>query len=152
MGNPRKQCKDCLSEGVTTKRPAPHPGPRCSSHHRAVKRARSEGAWAKRIEATYGITADEYWAIYDAQGRVCYICRRANGKVRRLAVDHDHASGLVRGLLCKSCNRGILGRARDDIEFFERAIEYLQEPPAQQIIGERVVTDTTLIKKGGDVA
>ena len=134
----RRECKDCLEEGITTGRPAPHPGPRCSTHHRARKRATSEGAWEKRILETYGITAEEYYKIHEAQGGRCYICQRANGSVRRLAVDHDHDTGLVRGLLCKPCNRNVLGHARDDIEYFERAIAYLQTPPAQQVVGERV--------------
>ncbi|WP_029090086.1 endonuclease VII domain-containing protein [Brevibacterium album] len=138
MGNQKKRCKDCAAEGITTARPAPHPGPRCASHHRQVRAERKDRAWEQRLIATYGITAEEYWAIYEAQGGRCYICRRATGKVRKLAVDHDHQSGLVRGLLDKSCNRNILGHSRDDIEFFERCIAYLQDPPARAIIGERV--------------
>lgn len=133
-----KRCKDCLEEGIETKRPAPHPGPRCATHHRARRRQTSEGAWAKRIEETYGITAEEYWEIYKAQGGRCYICQRATGAAKRLSVDHDHANGLVRGLLCTRCNKHTLGNARDEIEYFERAIAYLQSPPAQQVIGERV--------------
>ena len=147
MGNPRKQCKDCLSEGVTTKRPAPHPGPRCKTHHRAEVKRRREAAWEKRMLATYGITADEYWAIYEAQGGRCYICRRATGKAKKLAVDHDHLTGEVRGLLDLRCNRNVLGHSRDDVEFFKRAIEYLENPPARAVIGVRIVADTTLIKK-----
>lgn len=131
-------CKDCRSEGVQTRRPAPYVGPRCATHHRVRKRAASEGAWEKRILETYGVTAEEYYEIHEAQGGRCYICQRANGSVRRLAIDHDHVTGLVRGLLCKPCNRNVLGHARDDIEYFERAIAYLQSPPAQQVLGERV--------------
>ena len=134
----KRECKDCLDEGITTNRPAPHPGPRCATHFRLQKRTRSEGAWAKRIEETYGLSVEEYYAIHEAQGGRCYICQRANGSVRRLAVDHDHDTGLVRGLLCKPCNRNVLGHARDDIEYFERAITYLQSPPARQVVGERV--------------
>ena len=134
-----RRCVDCAAEGVATQRKAPHPGPRCSTHHRQVRRERSDRAWAKRIEATYGITADEYWAIYEAQGGRCYICQRATGKVRRLAVDHDHDTGEVRGILDKTCNRYTLGHARDDIEFFKRCIAYLEEPPARAVIGRRVV-------------
>ena len=134
----KRECKTCLEEGITTNRPAPYPGPRCYSHHRVRKRATSEGAWAKRIEETYGITAEEYYEIYEAQGGYCYICRRANGKSKRLSVDHDHKDGLVRGLLCLRCNKHTLGNARDEIEYFERAIEYLKNPPARQVVGERV--------------
>lgn len=134
----KRECKDCLEEGITTGRPAPHPGPRCSSHHREVTQQRRDAAWAKRLIATYGITAEEYWAIYEAQGGKCYICRRATGKVRKLAVDHSHETGEVRGLLDKMCNRNILGHSRDEIEFFERAAEYLRNPPARAVVGERI--------------
>lgn len=133
-----KRCKTCIEEGITTNRPAPHPGPRCNTHHREVTQQRRDAAWEKRLIETYGITAEEYWAIYEAQGGKCYICRRATGKVRKLAVDHSHETGEVRGLLDKMCNRNILGHSRDEIEFFERAAEYLRNPPARKVLGERV--------------
>ncbi|AGT14312.1 endonuclease VII [Mycobacterium phage Adzzy] len=131
-------CVDCLAEGVTTKRDAKYPGPRCYTHHRAKRRERSSGAWGTRIIATYGITPEEYWKIYEFQGGRCYICRRANGKKKRLSVDHDHKTGIVRGLLCTMCNKYILGWARDCIEMLQRAIDYLRKPPAVQVIGERI--------------
>ena len=142
MAKPARRCVDCVAEGVTTKRPAPHPGPRCSTHHRQVRRERGDRAWAKRIEATYGITADEYRAILAHQGGVCPLCRRAKGVARRLAVEHDHASGEVRAVACGPCNK-ILGHARDDIEFFRRCIDYLENPPARAVIGRRVVPGHT---------
>lgn len=133
-----KKCKTCIAEGVETKRPAPHPGPRCSTHHREVLAARKAAAHEKRIVETYGVTAEEYQAIYELQGGKCAICQRATGAKKKLSIDHDHDTGFSRGLLCLPCNRNVLGHARDDIEFFERAIEYLKNPPAQQVIGERV--------------
>ena len=45
---------------------------------------------------------------------------------RRLAVDHDHKTGKIRGLLCISCNVG-LGHFQDDVELLRSAILYLQE-------------------------
>ncbi|AXH48832.1 endonuclease VII [Mycobacterium phage Steamy] len=133
-----KQCVDCVAEGITAKRKTPHPGPRCATHHRAKRRERSSGAWGARILATYGISPEEYWRIYEFQGGRCYICQRANGKVKRLSVDHDHKTGIIRGLLCTMCNKYTLGWARDCIEFFERAIAYLRRPPAVEVIGERI--------------
>lgn len=130
-----RQCVDCTPD---SKRKAPHPGPRCATHHRGKRRERSSGAWGIRILATYGITPEEYWEIYEFQGGRCYICQRANGKVKRLSVDHDHKTGIVRGLLCTMCNKYTLGWARDCIEFFKRAIAYLTNPPAVQVIGERI--------------
>lgn len=50
----------------------------------------------------------------------------------RLNVDHDHKTGLTRGLLCRRCNK-LLRDARDDIEVFRGGIRYLQSPPAQEL-------------------
>jgi hypothetical protein len=84
--------------------------------------------------AEYGITAEEYAKILDAQGGKCYLCQRATGARKRLSVDHDHKTGEVRGILCGPCNRDVLGHARDSIEFFERCIEYLTNPPARAVL------------------
>lgn len=130
-------CVDCRAEGVTTNRPAPFPGPRCATHNRAVKRKRSDTAWAKRIEATYGVTAEEFQLILEYQGGVCAICQKAKGIKKRLSLDHSHTDGQPRGALCGSCN-ALLGRGRDDPEFFRRAADYLEDPPAKHVIGERV--------------
>lgn len=122
---------------MSTVRPAPHPGKRCATHHRLLKRKRSESAWAKRIEATYGVTAEEFAAILEHQGGVCAICQIARGVTKRLSLDHSHATGQPRGAICGSCN-ALLGRGRDDPEFFRRAADYLEDPPAKHVIGERV--------------
>ena len=137
----RKPCVDCTDEGITTKRKAPHPGPRCATHHRAKRRVRSTATWAVRIWETYGITEEEYWRIYEHQGAVCFICRRANGKRKRLSVDHCHATGTVRGLLCTGCNRNVVGHLRDDPVALERAADYLRRPPAVAVLGVRITPD-----------
>lgn len=128
----RRRCKDCPA---TSGRPAPHPGPRCATHHREARARATVAAHARRVEQTYNISIDLYWAMYDAQGRTCAICQRATGATRRLAVDHDHAccpttptcGRCVRGLLCKPCNR-MLGHLRDDPKAFSRAAIYLIYP------------------------
>lgn len=135
----RRQCKDCLAEGITTHREAKYPGPRCYTHHRRFRQSKRAYSHSRHIGETYGITAEEYAAIHAAQGGVCYICRRATGARRRLAVDHDHDSGYVRGLLCKTCNYKVLGHLRDDTEAFQRAIDYINNPPAFGVIGKRKV-------------
>lgn len=130
----KRVCKVCRAEGLTSKRPAPYAGPRCASHHRAVRTARSTATHGRYIEATYGITEAQYEAILDVQGRRCFICQRATGARRRLAVDHDHATGEVRGCLCTPCNRDVLGHLRDDVEALQRAIDYLTNPPARKVL------------------
>lgn len=104
---------------------------RCTS---AVKKDASTKAHRSRVAKVYGIPPEAYDQLYAAQGNACALCRRATGKTRRLSVDHDHVTGLVRGLLCRPCN-DLLGHARDDIAFFERVIAYLLNPPANPILG-----------------
>jgi recombination endonuclease VII len=138
----RRVCKEAGDDPAHQKRPAPHAGPRCATCHRAVKAARRTTAHGLYVLKTYGITEDEYWALYELQGGRCYICQRATGRSKRLAVDHDHAccpetpacGRCVRGLLCRSCNRDVLGHLRDDVEALRRAIDYLTNPPAKRVI------------------
>lgn len=129
MPTQQKRCKDCAPD---SKRPAPHPGPRCVTHHRAVKKARKATAHEKRVQDTYGLAPGEYELLYQLQGGRCAICQRATGATRRLSVDHDHKTGRVRGLLCRPCNT-MLGHARDVIDFFVRAIQYLSSPPYDRL-------------------
>lgn len=133
-----KQCRDCLTELATgvidklPKRPAVNPGPRCTTHHRAVVRARKAANHEKRVIETYGLEKGEYAQLYEFQGGSCALCRRATGASRKLSVDHDHATGRVRGLLCRPCNT-MLGHARDKARFFLRCILYLRRTPYQRM-------------------
>lgn len=131
----RKVCKNSGTDLVHAKRPAPHPGPRCSTCHGCVRKDRKQIAHGKRVESVYGISIEQYWMIYEAQGGVCFICRRAkgNGK-KKLSVDHNHQTGEVRGLLCTPCNRGVLGHLRDDRDAVLRVLAYLVEPPARKVL------------------
>lgn len=127
----KKACKDCGS----TSRALKAPGPRCATCQRARRKALSGGSWALGIYKRYGLTADQYWALYGAQGGVCYICEIATGKTKKLSVDHDHATGYVRGLLCGPCNK-MLGLLRDDPDKAYRMADYLAgNTPAKRTIG-----------------
>lgn len=141
QNGPRRICRDCYPEGHGVQssfvkgpkpRPAPHPGPRCVSHHRVVVKARKAANHEKRVQETYGLEAGEYAQLYEFQGALCALCRRATGASRRLSVDHDHATGNVRGLLCRPCN-SLLGHARDRTGFFLRCILYLRRTPYQRM-------------------
>lgn len=94
---------------------------------------------------SFGITATEYDAILARQGGVCAICgqpetRVVHGKLTRLAVDHDHETGAVRGLLCYFCNTGI-GLFREDASILAAAIKYIEGKAIQAIDGGISVYD-----------
>lgn len=74
---------------------------------------------------TYGIDEQQYDALLKEQSGCCYICDRVPRKFR-LSVDHDHATGMVRGLLCSRCNQA-LAKFDDDHRMIERAVAYLQQ-------------------------
>jgi ribosomal protein S27AE len=93
----------------------------------------------KRITETYGLTAEMYQELFDFQEGRCWICHRVP-RSKRLHVDHSHVTGAVRGLLCKADNRDVLGHLRDSVEALQRAIDYLQNPPAKRLWPDRDVT------------
>ena len=130
-----KRCKDCAPG---SKRPAPYPGPRCATHHRARRKTVSASAHARRLTTKFGVTNEEYDRLYERQGGRCAFCP-ATGKTKRLAVDHDHRTGLVRGLLCGRCNYDVLGKLGDHPDVYRRIVTYLTEPPAVVHIGHRFV-------------
>jgi hypothetical protein len=72
----------------------------------------------------YGITLDQYRELERAQAGGCAICG-ARPKGQALAVDHDHVTGAIRGLLCRSCNSGI-GHLGDDPARVRAALAYLE--------------------------
>jgi hypothetical protein len=134
-----KPCRDCwsdLTEGAITKLPkrrvVPDSGGRCRTHWRAETLRRKARNHEKRVQQTYGLGPGEYAQLYEFQGGFCALCRRATGASRKLSVDHDHADGQVRGLLCRPCNT-LLGHARDKTMFFVRCIWYLRYPPYRRM-------------------
>jgi hypothetical protein len=88
---------------------------------RPENRAAKKNDWLK---CKYGITLMQYQQMYAMQLGVCAICFRPESEDKMLAVDHDHESGVVRGLLCQQCNMG-LGKFKDDPEVLANAIKYV---------------------------
>jgi hypothetical protein len=86
----------------------------------------------RQMRKVFGITTDTYNAISQIQGGRCAICQHQPRKMR-LAVDHDHKTGMIRGLLCRNCNQKILGSVRDSLEVLRRAVAYLENPPAADL-------------------
>lgn len=88
------------------------------------KEARKEDPafWALQMRLyQYRLTLDQFHALSEAQDFQCAIC----DSEEPLTIDHDHASGKVRGLLCKPCNFGI-GIFKDDPSRCRAAIKYLE--------------------------
>lgn len=113
--NGKDQCDDCNSKEYT---------------RYAKSRLTEEG---RRRELTnqmrhlYGITYEEYEELAAQQNHVCEICRQGrNRKGQRLFVDHDHDTGVLRGLLCQNCN-SVLGLAHDSPEVLRQAAEYIEK-------------------------
>lgn len=73
----------------------------------------------------YGITLEDYNFLLEKQNEKCKICNNECPTGKSLAVDHNHETRKVRGLLCKNCNIG-LGMFFDNIDFLESAVVYLK--------------------------
>ncbi len=87
-------------------------------------RARHDVSHASMIATNYNLSVNQYNAMLDRQAGCCAICRRKCKSNKRLAVDHDHDTGQVRGLLCAGCNT-MLGHMDDSKEWLQAAIDYL---------------------------
>ena len=75
----------------------------------------------------YGVSEEEYKNMVLSQNNLCAICNNPSNN-KALAIDHNHTTGEVRGLLCHNCNLAI-GLFKEDIAIFNRAIAYLTSPP-----------------------
>jgi hypothetical protein len=81
----------------------------------------------------YGISTEDYDAMFKEQNGLCAICYQpethtCNGKVNRLSIDHDHATTEIRGLLCSRCNAAV-GYLRDDPQIASSLVAYLLRYP-----------------------
>lgn len=79
------------------------------------------------LERKFGLTVKDYEELLESQGRACAVCGRLDDMFgRRLAVDHSHETGEVRGLLCGPCNMAI-GLLGDNLRGVRRACRYLEK-------------------------
>lgn len=85
------------------------------------ERIREETRWRK-IKSRYGLTREQVEELREKQSNGCALCQRSG---TRLVVDHDHATGRVRGLLCIRCNNA-LGALGDSGAGIERALAYVR--------------------------
>lgn len=102
------QCKNCYAQSMKDYR---------------LKR-KNEGNPILRINK-YGITNSQYHKLVELHLGGCAICKQPCNSGMRLAVDHNHKTGKIRGLLCGNCNQA-LGRIKDNEEILFNMMEYLK--------------------------
>lgn len=121
-----KTCAHCGKEWEhkpTRGRPVKYCSHQCSQDAAVKKRPKPKAKHSEeyRLKSRYGITRADYERMYEEQTGRCRICGE---DPERLYIDHCHATGAVRGLLCWHCNSG-LGHFRDDPDRLRMAIQYL---------------------------
>ena len=93
---------------------------------RAKARAHYQTKKAYIVAKKYGLTEEEYLQMFIDRDNKCDVCG-TEAKGKRLAVDHNHLTGQVRGLLCQICNTGIGALKTDEnLDIIKKAIEYLE--------------------------
>jgi len=121
-GMPVSQCKTCRAETARQANAGDE------TLYRRVQ-------WPSKLRTKYGIEPEEYYAMLEAQGGGCALCKastpsdrhyKRRGKAEMFHVDHCHATGRVRGLLCHLCNRA-LGLIRDNADLADRMSAYLRK-------------------------
>jgi len=91
-----------------------------------VKKTHKEYNRKYNYKSKYNITVEDFSILLEEQNFSCKICKTNQNDLKKtLAVDHDHTTGKVRGLLCHKCNSA-LGLFKDSTESLKRAIQYLE--------------------------
>lgn len=79
------------------------------------------------LKRHYGMAVEEYESMRAAQGGCCAICGidSESSLFKRLYVDHDHDTQIIRGLLCYRCNAS-LGQFGDNLKGLQKVLDYLK--------------------------
>lgn len=120
------RCKSCSRSSCKTYGLA-NKGPTNNRRAEKYRKAHPERCRAAIRKWRYGITEEQWQALYTAQKGLCAICEVTFSDERKSTkahVDHCHKTDAIRGLLCDSCNTG-LGRFHDNPETLKKAIDYL---------------------------
>lgn len=118
------QCKACCKEYWSR----PDVAERQRKYHRERSRRKYDSTKRRNInlKQNHNITLEKFHEMLDAQSGKCEICQKSfkSDRGRGIAVDHDHSTGKIRGILCIHCNT-ILGQAFDNKEILKNAMLYL---------------------------
>ena len=117
-------CKECKKEWARSRhgKSIRRKYTKTSKHQEYMKQYSTE--W--HLKTTFGITKEEYNNLLLKQNSSCAICKIPQDQLKRaLAVDHDHKTNRVRGLLCNLCNSMVLNVAENYSHLLPRAFDYL---------------------------
>ena len=129
----RKAAGLCVTCGL----PAAPGVTKCQTHREASNAAmRSKQPYRRyRYKTLYGLDLDALADLLTSQENRCAICREPfdpTNKAKKMAIDHNHETGAVRGALCRNCNVG-LGQFGDDPHMLENAVKYLRAARAVRL-------------------
>jgi len=122
-------CRPCQLAYMRTPKRAKHAADYQRERHAdpALKRRHVDKQREAHLRRRYGLAVEDYDAMVEAQGGVCLLCKHPQKDGRRLAVDHCHDSGRVRGLLCNACNV-LLHKIETRAVSIEAVAVYLKDP------------------------
>lgn len=136
-------CKDCPSE---SSRPIKARG-RCATHLRAKIRDDKLKARHRHILKNFNLTVADFGRIWAAQNMCCAVCKTGTrDPYSGMAIDHDHrccptvptCGKCTRGIIhAVKCNYQLLGRQSDVPSFYYGVAEYLENPPAREVLDGR---------------
>ena len=91
-------------------------------YFKRYKDARKQYDKDRHIQTKFGLSPEQYDELWEHQGGRCAICAK---ELKDPVIDHNHETGQVRGLLCRTCNTGI-GMLQDSVRLLTDAISYLE--------------------------
>lgn len=95
-----------------------------SRAYHAKPEVRERTRWS-HIKRAYGVTREQWLALFESQGRRCGCCGHDQPRGRNWHTEHDHKTGALRGVVCTTCNT-MLGAAHDDPRVLAAGIKYLR--------------------------
>jgi hypothetical protein len=100
---------------------------RRAAQNKKFKTHNPEYSRTYRLNRFFGLSLEDYDNLLSKQGGGCAVCGKTPEQEKKsLAVDHDHKTGEIFGLLCYRCNHGIIGKIRNP-EIFAKASAYLEK-------------------------
>lgn len=134
----RNQCRICNKQAIARYELLPKRKKYKQSYNKSKPRKEYASKWYSKnrermrnwsFKRRYGITLEELQILKEKQNYKCLICHKHETELdhRGLAVDHDHKSGKIRGLLCHTCNSHILSVVEKYSHLLPTALDYLKQ-------------------------